>query len=69
MKLYKILLYELLLIFASVLIFRGLWELFDKYKFMNNEMTLIISLIVGVVIIIVSLIKLNQLLENKNDRK
>jgi hypothetical protein len=40
---------EVVLILASVLVFRGLWHLLDKIPLMNNEISLTISLILGVV--------------------
>jgi hypothetical protein len=65
MKLFKILIFELLLIFASVLIFRSLWTIFDGITIMNHDAAHVISLVIGIVITIISLIKLNQMLDDK----
>lgn len=65
MKLLKILIFELLLIFASVLIFRSLWTIFDGFTIMNHNAAHAISLVIGIVITIISLIQLNNMLDDK----
>jgi hypothetical protein len=52
----KILLGELLLIFASVLIFRSLWTLMDQYLGYTN---LWVFLIVGIILTVVGLYIVN----------
>ena len=66
MKLFKTLIYELLLIFASTLIFWGLWTILDKVSFMKTDLGIFSSLAVGILITIFVLIKLNKLLGDKN---
>jgi uncharacterized membrane protein len=51
---------EIILIFASVFIFRGLWTLLDKIPLMNNLWILLLSLVFGVII---TIFVFNQLLE------
>jgi hypothetical protein len=65
MKLYKILIYELLLIFASVLIFRSTWMMLDRIKLMNQNFGIIGSLVVGIIITLFAIVKLNKLLGDK----
>lgn len=65
MKLFKILIFELLLLFASVLIFRSLWTIFDGIAIMNHNVAHAISFVIGIVVTIISLIKLNKMLEDK----
>ena len=46
---------EIILIIASVLIFRSLWMLLDMIAFMHDNLTLWVSLIVGVAVSIPAL--------------
>ena len=48
----KLLFAEIVLIIASVFIFRGLWLLLDLYPVMHEEWVLVLSLIVGIVLTI-----------------
>ncbi len=66
MKLFTTLIYELLLIFASTLIFWGLWTILDKVSFMKTDLGIFSSLAAGILITIFVLIKLNKLLGDKN---
>ncbi|MFT4303702.1 MAG: hypothetical protein ACMXYG_03990 [Candidatus Woesearchaeota archaeon] len=51
MHTYKIILWEIILIIASVFVFRSLWLLLDKYLiFPNEDLTLIISLIISIIL-------------------
>jgi hypothetical protein len=67
MKLFKILIFELLLLFASVLIFRSLWTILDGITIMNHDAAHAVSLVIGIVITIISLIKLNKMLDDKKN--
>lgn len=67
MRLYKIIGYEFLLIFTSVLIFRSLWMLFDRVSWMNEDIGIYGSLLVGILITFISLLKLNKILDKKSD--
>jgi hypothetical protein len=69
MRIFKIILYEFLLIFTSVLIFRSLWMMLDRVSWMNQDSGIIGSFIVGVIITVISLVKLNTILNKKKDTK
>lgn len=64
MKMPAILIYELLLIFASVLIFRGMWAIMDRVPSLNSDLAHIISLCLGVAMTVVALIQLNLIIKN-----
>lgn len=68
MRLYKIIFHELLLILTSVLIFRSLWMIFDRISWMNQDIGIIGSLIVGIIITLLSLMILNKILDEKKDK-
>jgi hypothetical protein len=68
MKLYKIIIYEFLLIFASVLIFRSLWMISDRISWMNQDLGIMGSLIVGILITLISLMRLNKIIDEKKDK-
>lgn len=65
MKPYKPIFYELLLIFASVLIFRSSWMLLDRIMFMNLEYGIWASLILGVLVAFLSFWMLNKHLDER----
>lgn len=44
---WKIIFAELVLIVASVFVFRGLWTLLDLVEFMNHPVALALSLVLG----------------------
>ena len=69
MKIYKMLGYELLLIFASVFIFRSLWMIYDKILWLNTDLGIYVSLFIGIVLTIVGLIQLNKMACDKDDEK
>ncbi len=48
----KLIAAEILIIFASVLIFRSVWLLLDSQLFMNRGEVLWISLVVGIIVIV-----------------
>ena len=52
--------WELVLILASVLVFRGLWLLLDKVEWMNHRAGLWASLAVGVIVCVVALLAVNR---------
>ena len=52
--------WELVLILASVLVFRGLWLLLDKVEWMNRRAGLWAALAVGVIVGIVALVAVNR---------
>ena len=67
MRLYKILIYEFLLVFTSVLLFRSLWMIFDRIPWMNQDIGILGSLIVGIIITLISLIRLNKIIDEKKE--
>jgi len=50
MRYKKLVAVEIILIFASVLIFRGLWMLLDRIPLMNGNPALLVSLVLGVAV-------------------
>ncbi|MCW4002821.1 MAG: hypothetical protein NWE95_02785 [Candidatus Bathyarchaeota archaeon] len=62
----KILIGELILVFASVLIFRSLWTLMDQYLGYTN---LWVFLVVGVLLTVVGLYIINYEVESKLEKK
>ena len=68
MRLYKIIIYEFLLVFTSVLIFRSLWMIFDRIPWMNQDIGIIGSLIVGIIITLISLMRLNKIIDKKKEK-
>ena len=52
--------WELVLILASVLVFRGLWLLLDKVEWMNHLAGLWALLAVGVIVGLVALVAVNR---------
>jgi NhaP-type Na+/H+ and K+/H+ antiporter len=62
----KILVGELILVFASVLIFRSLWTLMDQYLGYTN---LWVFLVVGVLLTVVGLYIINYEVESKLEKK
>jgi len=60
MRLFKIVLWEFLLIFASVLVFRSIWMLLDRIPEMKNEFGLWASLILGTVIVFIAILMINK---------
>ena len=70
MRLYKIIIYEFLLVFTSVLLFRSLWMIFDRIPWMNQDkdIGIIWSLIVGIIITLISLMRLNKIIDKKKEK-
>lgn len=61
MKVYYIIFLEIILIFASILIFRSLWLLLDTYI---GSSWLIQSLLIGIILAIIALYVLNKKYNN-----
>jgi len=59
----KIVFWEFLLIFASVLVFRSIWMLLDRIPEMKNEFGLWASLILGTVTALIAILMINKYLE------
>ena len=55
MPMIKKVFFELLLVLASVFIFRGLWSLLDQVERLNSTGALVLMLIVGLVVTVVVL--------------
>lgn len=58
MKCFKKVVLEIMLVFASVLVFRSLWSLMDKVPLLNQTITHFILLIIGFTISIYTIHKL-----------
>jgi len=68
MRLFSIVIYEFLLVFASVLIFRSLWTILDRISWMNQDIGIIGSLIVGILMTLISLVRLNVIIDEKKEQ-
>ncbi|MBA4251665.1 MAG: hypothetical protein C0425_08740 [Chlorobiaceae bacterium] len=68
MGLNKIIYYEFLLVIASVLIFRSLWMILDRISWMNHDFGILGSLIVGIIILTISLFRLNKIIDMKKEK-
>jgi len=68
MRLLKIAIYEFLLVLASVLLFRSLWMIADGISWMNRDGGILGSLIVGIGITLISLMRLNTIIDEKRER-
>ena len=68
MKSIRIAIYEFLLVLASVLIFRSLWMIADRISWMNQDVGILGSLIVGIVVTLISLLRLNGILDEKREK-
>jgi hypothetical protein len=56
----KMIIFELISVIASVLLFRGFWILMDKLAWFNSLTGLLISIALGVIIMIWSLSHVNR---------
>ena len=52
--------WEIVLLLASVFVFRGLWTLLDKVEWMSSTSALIRSLVIGVVLSVIAFWRLNR---------
>ena len=60
----RLIAWEIVLLVASVFVFRGLWTLLDKIEWMSNTSALIRSLVIGVVLTVIAFWQLNRNLED-----
>lgn len=60
MRPFRIVLWEFLLIFASILVFRSIWMLLDRIPEMKSEVGLWASLILGAVIAFIAILTINR---------
>lgn len=60
MRPFRIVLWEFLLIFASILVFRSIWMLLDRIPEMKSEAGLWASLILGAVIAFIAILTINR---------
>lgn len=60
MRSFRIVLWEFLLIFASILVFRSIWMLLDRIPEMKSEVGLWASLILGAVIAFIAILTVNR---------
>jgi len=60
--------HEFLLVLASVLIFRSLWMISDRISWMNQDVGILVSLIVGIAVTLISLLRLNRILDEKREK-
>jgi hypothetical protein len=50
----RLIAWEILLLVASVFVFRGLWTLLDKIEWMSSTPALIRSLVIGIVLTVIA---------------
>jgi len=60
MRMLKIVFWEFLLIFASILVFRSIWTLLDRIPAMKDEFGLWASLILGAIVALMALFMINK---------
>jgi len=65
MRLSKIVVWEFLLVIASVLVFRSIWTLLDRIPEMNSESGIWASLIVGSSVTFLAIYMVNKCAERK----
>lgn len=68
MKMEKIIWMEMVLIGASILIFRSVWTFLDSIAWASGEVGLAVLLVVGVVVAVAALRSIEALSERKGDR-
>ena len=56
----RLIAWEIVLLVASVFVFRGLWTLLDKVEWMSNTSALIRSLVIGIVLSVIAFWRLNR---------
>ena len=56
----RLIAWEIVLLVASVFVFRGLWTLLDKIEWMSSTSALIRSLVIGVVLTVIAFWQLNR---------
>ena len=60
----RLIAWEIVLLVASVFVFRGLWTLLDKIEWMSSTSALIRSLVIGVVLTVIAFWQVNRNLED-----
>lgn len=63
MRMFKIIFWEFLLLFASVLVFRSFWTLLDRMPEMNNEFGISASLFLGAIVALTTIFMINKYAE------
>jgi hypothetical protein len=58
----RLIAWEIVLLLASVFVFRGLWTLLDKIEWMTSTTALIRSLVIGVIVTVIAFWRLNPTL-------
>lgn len=58
----RLIAWEIVLLLASVFVFRGLWTLLDKIEWMTSTTALIRSLVIGVILTVIAFWRLNRTL-------
>jgi len=62
---FRIVLWEFLLLIASILVFRSVWTLLDRIPEMNSESGIWASLIAGIVVTFTAILMINKCAEHK----
>ena len=66
MRLVKLVIGELVLLFASILVFRSAWTLLDEYLGKSN---LLLMLVLGIILTVVALILLDYEVKGELEKK
>ena len=61
--------WEIVLLLASVFVFRGLWTLLDEMEWMSSTSALIQSLVIGVALSVIAFWRLNRNLSDLKGKK
>ena len=56
----RLIAWEMVLLTASVFVFRGLWTLLDKIQWMSTTFALIGNLVIGILLTVIAFWRLNR---------
>ena len=69
MRMLKIVVWEFLLLLASILVFRGVWTLLDRIPALTIDFGLWVSLILGAIVAFVAIFMINKCAEKAEKQK
>jgi len=69
MRTLKVVVWEFLLLLASVLVFRSIWTLLDRIPAMTSDFGLWASLIVGTIVTFIAIFMINKCAEKTEKQK
>jgi len=65
----KIVVWEFLLLLASILVFRSVWTLLDRIPAMTSDFGLWASLILGAIVTFIAIFMINKCVEKTEEQK